>query len=190
MSRRNTAWPPWPPRSTMRSRSARHATRVLGNGRLPSCAWLLKRPQVCRRQVRVRSLRGYIRIPRQLDISDHQRLQMCRTAMEAAERDDERRLVLDACTRVANSQSLAFVASHLDTPGLKDSACAATVSIAERLVSAEPKTVAEAVQRSCRDQDAELTRRAKEVLQRPKVPSAPRNNTSPTGTPVHLRGKP
>lgn len=145
------------------------ATRVLGNWPTPEAAAALLEAATksADGKLRVRSLRGYIRIPRQLDISDHQRLQMCRTAMEAAERDDERRLVLDACTRVANSQSLAFVASHLDTPGLKDSACAATVSIAERLVSAEPKTVAEAVQRVLPlTQDAELTRRVKEVLQR------------------------
>lgn len=147
------------------------ATRVLGNWPTPDAAPALleaatRSPDS---KLRVRSLRGYIRIPRQLDMGDHQRLEMCRKAMAAAERDDERRLVLDACTRVATGPSLAFVASHLDTPSLKDAACAATVSIAERLVSAEPKAVAEAVERVLPlTKDAELIRRAQEVLLRAK----------------------
>lgn len=152
------------------------ATRVLGNWPTPAAAPALLKAatQSDDGKLRVRSLRGYIRIARQLDMGDRQRLQMCRDAMAAAERDDERILVLDACTRVANGPSLAFVVSYLDTPGLTSAACAATVSIAERVVSALPNEAAAAVQRVLPlTQDGELLRRVKEVQQRAKGNAAP-----------------
>lgn len=147
------------------------ATRVLGNWPTPDAATALLEAatKASDSKLRIRSLRGYVRIARQLDIGDGQRLEICRKAMAAAERDEERRLVLDACTRVAAPASLAFVVSHLDKPGLKDAACAATVSIAERLVSADPKACADAVTRVLPlTKDGELTRRAQEVLAKAK----------------------
>jgi HEAT repeat protein len=147
------------------------ATRVLGNWPTPEAAPALLEAatRAADGKLRIRSLRGYVRIARQLDIGDGHRLQICRKAMEVAERDEERRLVLDACTRVAAPASLAFVVSHLDNPGLKDAACAAAVSIAERLVSAEPKACAEAAERVLPlTKDGELTRRAQEVLAKAK----------------------
>lgn len=40
---------------------------------------------------KVRALRGYIRIARQLDMEPKQRMEMCRQAIEVAQRADEKR---------------------------------------------------------------------------------------------------
>ncbi len=143
------------------------ATRVLGNWPNAEAAPALLKAatELPDDNLRIRSLRGYIRIARQLDMGDGQRLQMCQKAMEAAGRDDERILVLDACTRIPNEASLAFVVSHADNPALRKAAGAAAVSIAERIVSAAPQAAAKAVQKIMPAlEDPDLIRRGKEVL--------------------------
>ena len=42
---------------------------------------------------KTRALRGYIRLVRQFDMPDDQRAEMCRTALETAKRDAEKKLV-------------------------------------------------------------------------------------------------
>ena len=44
---------------------------------------------------KIRAMRGYIRLVRQFVLPDDQRAEMCRTAMETADRDAEKKLVLE-----------------------------------------------------------------------------------------------
>jgi hypothetical protein len=93
---------------------------------------------------KTRALRGYIRIVRQFgNLPPKQRLEMCRTAMKVAQRDQDRQEVLNATSRIASRDALRFVASHLDDQALQESACAAAVVIGKKLVNSHPAAVAE-----------------------------------------------
>ena len=146
------------------------ATRVLGNWMSPDAApVLLELAKTGSPKFRVRSLRGYIRIVRQFGLPNDQRLAMCRQAMEAATRDQEKRLVLDALTRVPTRAALEMAVAHLDDPGLKEAACAAAVAIAEKVFGAHPAAVADAMQKVAQTTtNAELAGRAKALAGRAK----------------------
>jgi HEAT repeat protein len=145
------------------------ATRVLGQWHSPDAAPTLM--AVARKsandKLRTRALRGYIRIIRQMDLSDEQRLAMCQEAMVAAARDTDRTLVLDVLGRIALPQALAQVMPHLHTAALKQVAGSAAVSIAEKLVAAHPAVAAEAVRKVlAASTTATLAHRANAVLAR------------------------
>ena len=72
---------------------------------------------------------------------------MFNSAMEIAQRDDERRLALDILSRIPSPQTLELAVSHLGQPALRDAAADAAVKIAPRLLDTEPKAVAEAMQK-------------------------------------------
>jgi HEAT repeat protein len=144
------------------------ATRVLGEWMSADAAPVLL--DLARtlgdNRLKVRALRGYIRIARQLDVAPEERLAMCRTAMEAAQRDDEKKLVLEVLGRIPSAASLAMVAPNLDNAGLKDAAAAAAVTIAAKIVDQEPAAVAEAMKKAVGSADEEVAKRAKGLLGR------------------------
>jgi HEAT repeat protein len=145
------------------------ATRVLGQWMSPEVApVLLELAKAEDGKYKIRALRGYIRIVRQFgSLPEDERLAMCRTAFELAERDDEKRLVLDAATRVPSLAGLQFVSAYLDDAGLRQAASEATVSIAEKLVNSQPAAVAKAVKKAAAvTQDNDVTARAETVLRR------------------------
>jgi hypothetical protein len=96
-------------------------------------------------KLRIHALRGAIRILRQMDLPRDSRLATCREALELAEGDEERAVVLEALGRVPSRQSLALVVPYLDVASLKAAAGSAAVSIGEKIVFAEPAAVAEAL---------------------------------------------
>jgi hypothetical protein len=51
---------------------------------------------------RIRALRGYLRIARQLQLTPEQRLEMCEAALDIAQRDQERELIREIARRVRN----------------------------------------------------------------------------------------
>ena len=90
---------------------------------------------------------------------------MCRTAMQLAQRDDERRLVLDALGRIATADALTMVTPCLDKPALASSACRAAVAISERMAEEDRQSAAKAMRRVLQiTKDPELTRRANAIL--------------------------
>jgi hypothetical protein len=97
--------------------------------------------------LKVRALRGYLRIARQFVVPDNERWGMYQTAMATALRDDERRLALDVLIRIPSAQTLAEATQRLGEPALREAAANAAVSIAAKLVANNPKAVAESMQR-------------------------------------------
>ncbi|MCS7238178.1 MAG: HEAT repeat domain-containing protein [Thermoguttaceae bacterium] len=116
---------------------------------------------------RIRALRGYIRIVRQFDLSDSERVAMSRQALAVATRDAERRLVVELLGRVITSESLELLLSLLDDPQIGQDAQQAAVTVCEKLVASQPAVVREAAQKILeRSKDPEVQKRAKAVLKR------------------------
>ena len=112
------------------------ATRVLGEWMSvdagPALLELAKDPDC---PFRVRALRGYIRLPRQFGsrLSGQQRVDMCRKAWQAAERDAERELVLQVMERYPDAGMLRLAVEAAKHPSLKDEATAVAVSVAQKI---------------------------------------------------------
>ncbi len=143
------------------------ATRVLGQWLSPDAAPTLLElaRKLPRGKYQIRALRGCIRILRQMDLPDDQKLAMCREALNLAERDQERALVLEALGRIPSSKALALVLPHMKTASLKKTASLAAVSIGEKIVPQQRAAAVEAAKQVLRaTDDNELVRRAKELL--------------------------
>lgn len=147
------------------------ATRVLGEWMSPDAGPVLLDLAKTAGNIkfRVRALRGYIRVARQLQMPMAERAAMLRQALAAAWRDDERKLVLDVVSRERNPspEYLAIAVSQLEVPSLKNAAAAAAVSIADKLVRAHPAEAAEAMTKVLQaGVDAATQQKAKQVLKR------------------------
>jgi HEAT repeat protein len=117
---------------------------------------------------KIRALRGCIRIVGQFAMPLDQRLAMCKEILAAAQRDDERKLVLGILGRNPSAESLALVAPHLGGT-LKDDAAKAAVAIAEKIVSAQPGPVADAMQKVVAgSENAAVVKKAKGLLDQAK----------------------
>lgn len=96
---------------------------------------------------RVRALRGYLRIARQLQLSSEERLLMFHSALDAAQRPEERSLAMDVLTRIPSVKTLDLAVSHLGNAEVRDAAADAAVKIAPKIIAEERKFVAEAMQK-------------------------------------------
>ena len=151
------------------------ATRVLGEWPSPDAAPALLEltKKLPNGKYQIRALRGCIRILRQMDMPRDQRLSMCREAMQLAGRDPERSLVLEALGRIPSREAMALVTPHLQTPSLQKAASSAAVSIGEKIVSAEPTAVADAMRKTLQaTTQSDLLRRARELLAQAETTSA------------------
>ncbi|HUT13181.1 MAG TPA: HEAT repeat domain-containing protein [Thermoguttaceae bacterium] len=149
------------------------ATRVLGEWMSPDAApVLLELATAGNDKFKIRCLRGYIRIARQLDVPLAERITMCRQALDIAPRDDEKKLVLDVLALYPSPESLSLVVPYLDNAGLKEAASTAAVAIAEKILDPHPAPVAEAMQKTIEATgDADLAARAKRLLRQAKAKS-------------------
>ncbi len=125
------------------------ATKVLGEWPNPEAADALldlakTDPE---NKYRVRALRGYIRIARQLQLPDEAKLAMFHTAMETAKRNEDKQVALDILSRIPSAQTLQLAVSFVDDAALKNAAADAAVKIAAKLVGRQPKVVAPAMQK-------------------------------------------
>jgi HEAT repeat protein len=145
------------------------ATRVLGDwvnaDAAPALLDIAKNDS--EQRFRTRALRGYLRIARQLQLPEDERLAMYKTAMELAARDDERKLALDILTRIPSAKTLDLAVAQLDKPALKDTAADAAVKIAGKIVAQEPKSVAEAMQKvASASPGGDVAAKARQLLDR------------------------
>jgi len=143
------------------------ATRVLGRWMSPAAApVLLDLARTGNEKYRVRCLRGYLRIARQLDVPTEERVAMCRQALAVAGRDQEKALALEVLGRYPTAESLALVVPYLDSATLKGAAAAVAVAIAEEVVESHPTPVAEAMKKAAEAADAEVAQKARGLLRR------------------------
>ncbi len=120
-------------------------------------------------RLKVRALRGYLRIARQFVVPDNERLAMYHTAMAAAIRDEERRLSLDVLIRIPSPGTLAEATKRLGEPALRDAAAEAAIAVAAKLAADQPKAVAEAMQKVLTSGVGDpLKARAQELLNQAK----------------------
>jgi HEAT repeat protein len=135
------------------------ATRVLGTWMSPDAAPVLldlaKTMELA--QFRVRALRGYLRIARQLDVPIEGRIDMCRKALEAAMRGEEKQLALEVLGRYPTADGLALVLPYLEDEALKQPAADAAVAIAEKIAGDDPATVADAMDKVLRSTPTDET---------------------------------
>ncbi len=123
-------------------------------------------------RLKVRALRGYLRIARQFVVPDDVRRTMYQTAMATAIRDEERRLAIDVLIRIPSPETLAEATRRLGEPALRDAAAEAAVAIAANLAADQPKAVAEAMQKVLDSGVGDpLKDRAREVLNQAKSAS-------------------
>jgi HEAT repeat protein len=117
---------------------------------------------------KIRALRGCIRVVGQFAMPLDQRLAMCKEILAAAQRDDERKLVIAVLGRNPSAQSLALIVPHLGGPLTEDAAKAA-VAIGENIVEEQPGPVADAMQKVVASaKTAEVVAEAKDLLGRSK----------------------
>ena len=67
---------------------------------------------------RTRLLRGYIRVARQLSMTMGERMEVCRNALQIAERNEEKLLVLDVLRRHRSREGLAIAETLVNEKGL------------------------------------------------------------------------
>jgi HEAT repeat protein len=139
-------------------------TRVLGEWMSADAApVLLDLARTGNPRYRIRALRGYIRIARQLDVPLNDRIAMCRNALAIAQRPEEKRLVLEVLRRYPTAEGLQLSVAQLAVPELKAEAAEAAVQIAEKLPASDAAIVAKAM-----DQVIQAAPAA-EILQRAQV---------------------
>ena len=111
------------------------ASRALGKWMTPDAApKLLKLAQPkADDKYRIRALRGYLRIARQMQLAAAERAQMCDEALKLAGRDEERLLALRVLEIHPSLDSLAVALSAKQIPEIKDAAHATSLRVANRL---------------------------------------------------------
>ena len=81
----------------------------------------------------IRALRGYIRLARQFNMTDPERVAMCRNALEVARRDEEKKLVLEVIERYPSIDMLKFAVEMAKIPALKNDAARVSLVIAKKI---------------------------------------------------------
>jgi len=112
---------------------------------------------------------GYLRWAADADVPAQQRLEMCREAAGLVERTEEKRMLLAALGGINQPQSLSRILPFLDDPAVREEACVAAVTIAEKMAQARNATKLSAEQIAGLEKvaqvttNAELAKRAKAV---------------------------
>lgn len=83
---------------------------------------------------RTLGLRGYLAWAGRKEVPVGQRLSICREAGKLVQTTEEKRLLLAAVGGMASADALALVVPLVDDAAVKDEACTAAVSVAERLM--------------------------------------------------------
>ena len=115
---------------------------------------------------KVRALRGYLRIARQFEVPLDERIAMCREALQAAQRAEEKKLALEVLRRYPTAKGLALAAGAVRDPELRADAAVAAVEIAEKVLDNDPAAVGAAMKRVVEaGGDPTVTNRAKTLLE-------------------------
>jgi hypothetical protein len=144
-------------------------TRVLGEWMTADAAGPLYEIASSEHRYKTRALRGYLRIARQLDLPDAERLEMCKKALEIAERDEERALALEAMKKCPSPESIELATALVDDAQLRDRAVEAAVFIGEQIKDRNPAAAAAAGKKALEaDPPRELAARARALTRIPQ----------------------
>jgi HEAT repeat protein len=117
-------------------------------------------------KLQTRALRAYIRVARQFNIPDRQRLAMYGEIRSLAKRDEERRLALNILKRVISTESLALAVRDLDKPSLQEAAARVAVAISQKLASSQPAAVGSVMEKVLQvTKDRDLSAKAAGLLE-------------------------
>jgi HEAT repeat protein len=83
-------------------------------------------------RLKVRAIRAYIRIVRQFDMPAERRAEMCRTALKAADRDEDKRLVLEVLLRYPSEEMQEIALEASKVPALKEQALLVVMGMASK----------------------------------------------------------
>ena len=110
------------------------ASRVLGQWKSADAASVLLDLQnsASDDRIKIRAIRGYIRIARQFDMPADRRAEMCRTALEIADRDEDKRLVLEVLLRYPSEEMQAIAMEAAKVPALKEQALLVVMGMASK----------------------------------------------------------
>jgi hypothetical protein len=89
-------------------------------------------------------------------------------ALAQSERTEEKRLVLSALGNIPTADALAMVVSHLEDAGLKEEACQAAVTIAEKLGAGRAEVTAAMQQVAKLTTNKKLAGRANALIRQSK----------------------
>lgn len=81
----------------------------------------------------IRAMRGYIKAARQFQMTDAERIEMCKKATEASVRTAEKKLVVEVLRRYPNLEMLKMAVQAFKDPELKEDASQAALVIAQKL---------------------------------------------------------
>ena len=110
------------------------ATRLLGEWMTVDAGpVLLEVAKTPGARYQTRALRGYIRLARQFSMPPGQRAAMCRAALEAAQRDEEKKLVLQVLERYPSIDTLKLAVEAAEDPSLKQEAGRIAPVIAKKI---------------------------------------------------------
>ena len=143
-------------------------TRVLGEWMTADAARPLYEIASSDHKYKTRALRGYLRIARQLDLPERERLAMCRNALAIAERPQERELALEAMKRSPSAEAVELASSLLDDRELRDRAVETAIFIGEAIKDTDPaaaKSAGEKVLEAA--PEGELAERARALTETP-----------------------
>jgi HEAT repeat protein len=125
-----------------------HATRLLGAWPTSDVAPVLATlaSEMPEGKYKVRVIRGYIRVARQLDLPLQGRIDVCRRALELAQRAEDKQLVLDVLKRYPTPSGITVAGQLLQDPMLSEQAIATASQIAQAKINSEPWAVAAALE--------------------------------------------
>lgn len=124
------------------------ATKELGEWITPDAAPFLYQIANSDHKYKTRALRGYLRIARQLNLTDSERINMCRQALAIASRPEERELALDILRRCPSAESVELASSLMDDKELKLHAVETAVFIAEKIKDQDPAAAKSAAEKA------------------------------------------
>ena len=125
------------------------ATRLLGTWPTSDVAKVLEElsGSLTQRKYRVRTLRGYLRVARQLDLPTEERIEICRRALLAAERPEEMQLAVEILQRYPTASGVAVASTLLSDPRLETAAFNALMEIGVEVRGTQPLELSEALNR-------------------------------------------
>jgi len=116
---------------------------------------------------RILALRGYINLTAASErLSPEQKLQSCKTAMDLATDDAEKKKILAVASGVKTADSLSFCASYLSAQALKEEAALATLTIAKAIYPQNRRPAAAALKQVLAAQVGEnLKKQAQQIIE-------------------------